>query len=133
MKKLLITSLLPVFALLVINQAQAAVTTSAGVYYSFKDHAVNHVETVNLVSFKDVINLEGGYAGDADKSDGKVVLALSADIKQLALKNYIKFPILDLIALKPAFFVGAGQISKMDFRAFKMDYGIGATCLSVKW
>jgi hypothetical protein len=131
MKKLLLT-----FAFLGLAiPAFAAInlpTMSAGVYYSFKDHAINHVETVNIAN-KWNIYLDAGYAGDADETDGKAVLALSYDIKQLQLKNYVNLPILDLIAFRPAIFVGYGQIAKFDMTAAKLDWGLGATIISYKF
>jgi hypothetical protein len=105
----------------------------AGIYYSFKDKAINHVETFDVLKIKDMVTLEVGYAGDADESDNKLVSSISVDIEQLKLGNYIKLPILDLMAFRPAVFLGLGHINSQDISGAKLDYGIGATLISLKF
>lgn len=105
----------------------------AGAYYSFKDHAVNAVSTFEAVKIKDLVALELGVAGDSDKADWKGVVAVSIDIKQLHLGNYVTFPILDLVQFRPALVVGLGHINGQDLSGAKIDYGLGATILNLKW
>lgn len=106
---------------------------SAGVFYSMKDHAINHGETFTAITIKDYINLELGYAGDADEADNKAISALTLTIPQLALKNYVTFPILDLIEFRPAIYAGLGNINIKDMSGAKFDWGFGATLISAKF
>ena len=108
-------------------------TVHAGAYYSLKDHAVNHSETFDIVSFNDMVFLEAGYAGDADQTDHKAIAALSLDIKQLKLKNYIKLPILDLVEFRPSLYAGLGDINVQDLNDARFDWGVGASLLSYKF
>lgn len=131
MKKLLLA--LAFLAVPVFAQAEMKLPPmSAGAYYSFKDHAINHMETFTAVS-KWGVNLELGYAGDTDEADNRAVAALSYDIEQLNLKNYLDLPVLDLIAFRPALVAGLGNINTKDLSGAKFDWGVGATLISYKF
>lgn len=105
----------------------------AGVLYSIRDGGINHSETFDVVSFKDLVFIEAGYAGDADASDHKAILAASLEIKQLKLGNYTKLPILDLVEFRPSVYAGLGDINIKDLNDSRLDYGVGATVLTYKF
>jgi hypothetical protein len=105
----------------------------AGIYWSPKEEGVNHMETLEIVKFWDILSIEGGYAGDRNESDHKAIIALSLDIKQLKLGNYIKIPILDLIEFRPAVVAGLGHLNFQNLESAKADWGIGASFISVKF
>jgi hypothetical protein len=133
MKKFIVVVAL-VFLFCGVAQAEVKLPpTSAGAYYSIKEHGINHMETFEVLKIKDLVALELGYAGDLGESDHKGIAALSLDIKQLKLGNYIKLPILDLIAFRPALVFGLGNIDVQDMSGAKFDWGIGATIISYKF
>lgn len=105
----------------------------AGVLYSIRDGGINHSETFDVVSFKDLVFIEAGYAGDSDASDHKAILAASLEIKQLKLGNYTKLPILDLVEFRPSIYAGLGDINIKDLNDSRLDYGVGATVLTYKF
>ena len=130
MRKLILVLIL----VLIATPAFAGLPTGkAGVYFSLRDHALNHTETIELIKIKDMFSLIGGYAGDSDSSDHKLVLGIATDLTQLKLGNYIKIPVLDLIEFQPAVFVGAGDINMQALTNSRVDYGIGAVLISVKF
>lgn len=122
-----------ILSLCVLGTAQAAIETHAGAYYSFKDHGLNHTETFDVVKIKDLVSIESGYAGDLNESDHKFVAALSVDIKQLKLGNYVKLPVLDLLEFRPALFAGLGCINGQNLSGAKFDWGLGASFISYKF
>lgn len=137
MKRILLAAVF----LLIPVMAQAEVKLppmSAGAYYSFKDHAVNQMETFTAISFPsegkyaNLINLELGAAGDAEESRWKGIVALSVTIPQLQLKSYINMPVLDCIGLRPAIIFGLGPINGQDLSGAKFDPGIGFSVIQWK-
>ena len=132
MKKLILGVLMSICSILP-AQAITLPNAQAGAYYSFKDHAINAMTTIEVIKIKNLVALELGAAGDTNESDWKGIAALSLDIKQLSLGNYIKLPILDLIAFRPAVIVGLGHINGKDLAGAKFDWGLGATIIQTKW
>ena len=108
-------------------------TLHAGAFYSIRDGAVNHAETFDIFSFKDQFFVEVGYAGDAEQSNHKGILAVSYDIKKLHLGNYIKLPLLDLVEFRPSAYVGWGNVNVQEITQSRLDYGVGATLISYKF
>jgi hypothetical protein len=132
MKKLLL--IIPLLLLFAVPCHATGITNGhAGIMVTFKDGRINHMETIDVAKFKDYLSLEVGYAGDTDETDHKAVLALSLDLKQLKLGNYVKLPILDLVEFRPAVIAYVGNINTRDFAGAKSGFGVGATFISTKF
>ena len=98
------------------------------VFYSLKDGGFNAGATVDLYK-NGKFSLEGGWAGDSDESDHKVITAISYDL--FKAKDYVSWPILKYAEFRPAFYVGLGSINLQDLAGAKLDFGFGASFLTL--
>ena len=96
-----------------------------GFAWSSLDSNFNYLSTVELAKW-DAFTLEGGYAGRAENTGDKAVVALSVNLVDLS--GIIQFPILDKLEFRPAIWAGSGLGTAAEF-----DWGIGATFVNLKW
>ena len=120
------------------TESKSAIPTiHAGSLYSVRHHQMIASATFDLASFgglnKDLIFIEGGWAGQADNADNEFVGVISVNITKLQASHYVKWPVLDLFGFRPAIYCGLGPINGKDLSAAKLDYGVGATVFTYKF
>lgn len=99
-----------------------------GFAYSAADSNFNYLSTIEIAKW-DAFALEGGYAGRAENTGDKAVLALSVNLVDLS--GIVKFPILDKLEFRPAIWTGWGNLG--NFNNAEFDWGVGATFVNLKW
>lgn len=102
-----------------------------GVAYSLVDNKLNYLSTFDLANFKG-FTLAGGYAGDSESTQHKVVATLSYNLVN-AKKLGIEIPVLDLVDVSVGGYFGAGRLNFKEMGESETDYGLTATILKLKW
>ena len=103
---------------------------TAGVAYSIVDNKFNHVETLEIVKWKGLA-LSGGYMGDSDSTDHKLIASLNYEI--LSLSKYVEWPIAKYVTFKPGIYAGWGSINMQEIDRSELDWGISLTVLQTSW
>lgn len=124
MKKLII--LILALLILVPGISFAEIQWKSGVGYSLADSKVNFLSTIELARWRG-LTLEGGYAGDSEKTQDKMIAVLSYSIMEAG--QYIDVPVLDLLECNIGAYAGIGRI----FGSDEFDYGLSATILNIKF
>lgn len=103
---------------------------NTGVAYSIMDSKFNYLSTIKVAQFGRYVNLEAGYAGDAENTGHKLVGVLSVNLIE---SGYVHFPILKYFQFCPGIYIGAGNINIKDVRESEVDYGVSATFFKVNF
>lgn len=102
----------------------------AGLAFSLADNKLNHMETIEIVKWKG-LSLSGGYMGDADATDHKLVASVNYDV--LSLTKYVEWPISKYVTCKPGIYAGFGGINGHRIMESELDWGLSLTMLQIKW
>lgn len=98
--------------------------------YNVTDSEFGYASTVTVASLlKEKINIDVGYSPAQE-----VIGAVS--VKLVEVKDYIKYPILDLLTLEPMFYVGWDRLSigpGNSKAGNEFSYGFGVKILDVKF
>jgi len=97
-----------------------------GIAFSLIDNKLNYLSTATVATWKDMVSLEVGYAGDAEETGHKIVGVLSLDLLQL---KDINVPLLKYVKFQPGLFIGFGNINAHRIMESEFDWGISATVL----
>ncbi len=96
------------------------------VLYSIPDAEFNYATSVTLVDlFNEKVKIDIGYSPEAE------VLGL-VSFKLIEVKNFIKFPILDLVEIEPYIWGGLNRIEDLK-ELGETDYGVGVKIISLKF
>jgi hypothetical protein len=101
----------------------------AGVAFSLIDNKVNHFETMEIVTWKGLA-LSGGYMGEADATDHKIIATLNYDILSLI---GVEWPITKYLTCKPGIYSGFGGINGHRLLESEFDWGLSLSVLQIKW
>ena len=100
------------------------------VIFSLDDNEFQYATTVTLVSLlEDKIKVDFGYTPRQE-------LIGLASFKLLEVKDYITFPILDLVEIEPFVYIGLDRIALNEGNEDsnnEIDYGLGVKLLSIKF
>ena len=131
---LLVASVANAEALSIRDYLEKAPALKQGVGFSLIDNKLNYLSTIELASWKN-FNLEFGYAGAAEETKHKVVLATSYEVLKLRDLG-VTLPILDLVELNVGMYAGIGHIQVNDGlgdNSNEFDAGFSFTALSFKY
>lgn len=106
--------------------AKAELALKSGIGFSLVDSKVNFLSTVELLKWKGLA-IEAGYAGDSEKTQDKMIAAVSYSL--IKLSDYVELPVLDLIECNVGLYAGIGRL----FGSDEFDYGASATLLKIKF
>lgn len=102
-----------------------------GIGYSLNDSKLNSYTSFKLAGWK-FLSLDAGVMGDADSTDWKGAMSLSASL--LKLKDYIDIPVLDKVVFEPGVYFGVGRVDfKNLFEDTETDYGVTVKIISINW
>ena len=101
-----------------------------GVGFSVVDNKFNYLTTMEIATIGKYINIEGGYAGNAENSGHKLVGVLSVNLLE---GGDIQFPVLKYLKFNPGLYAGYGSINMAAISNAEFDYGLSATLLEVKF
>jgi len=99
------------------------------VIFSLDKNEFDYATTITVAEFKERLKLDIGYTPE------KELLALLS-VKLVAVKDYLTFPVLDLIEIEPFVYVGLDRIAIGLGNAKdnnEIDYGLGVKVLSIKF
>ena len=96
------------------------------VIFSLDENKLDYASSVTLVKlWNDKISIDLGYSPSVE------ALGL-VSFKLIEVKDYIKFPILDLVVIEPFVYAGARRIENL--KEFgEWDYGVGCKIVSIKF
>lgn len=114
-----------------LSQVVPNLSFKQGAAFSLIDNQFNYLSTVEVAKYKG-FSIDLGYAGRAEETKDKAVVALSYNV--LNLQNLgVELPLAKYIDLKLGVYAGMGNINFKEMTDAELDWGVQATVLSISF